>query len=40
MCRRACSLVQGTICLGGREPASVSASTWANLPGQPPSGLR
>ncbi len=40
MCRRACSLVHGTICLGGRDPASVSASTWANLPGQLPSGPR
>ena len=38
MCRRACSLVHGTICRGGRDPASVSASTWANLPGQPPPG--
>ena len=27
------SVVQGTICLGGREPASISTITWANCLG-------
>jgi len=35
MCRRAISVVHGTIWPGGREPARVSASTWANRLGQP-----
>jgi len=34
--RRACCVVQGTIWLAGLDPASVSASTWANLLGHPP----
>jgi hypothetical protein len=32
----ACSVVHGAIWAGGRDPASVSASTWANLLGQAP----
>ena len=34
MCARARSVVQGVIWLAGREPASVSARTWANWLGQ------
>ena len=37
MWRRACSVVHGTICRDGLDPASVSARTCANLPGQLPS---
>jgi len=34
--RRVCCVVHGTIWLAGLDPASVSASTWANLLGHPP----
>ena len=34
MCSRACWVVQGSIWRGGRDPARVSASTWANRLGQ------
>src|SRR5215471_11240494 len=35
---RARSVVHGTSWRGDRDPASVSASTWANRPGQPGDG--
>ncbi len=37
---RACSVVHGAIWLGGRDPARVSASTWANWLGQCADGSR